>query len=159
MRQKMSFKTIREYIELIVGAPRSFSPEQALLAHGREWTATVSTPSWLVRGPKKNCFANARAYALKRDDVFYVEGYALDMQIGIPLEHAWLVDEFGMVIDPTWDDQEDNSYFGIAFKKSFVSQYAGIINGEPFLHPVIMRRNYGSRDDFKAGLVTSLQLG
>ncbi|MGO4112464.1 hypothetical protein ACC786_14375 [Rhizobium ruizarguesonis] len=159
MCEKMNFKTIREYIQLIVGTPRRFSPEQALLAHGREWKSTISTPAWLVRGPKRNCFGNARGYALTRDDVLYVEGYALDRQLGIPLAHAWLIDEFGTVIDPTWDDPEENSYFGIAFKKSFVSEYAGATEGEPFLHPMVMRRNYGSQDDFKRGVETSCEPG
>jgi hypothetical protein len=155
MSDAIQFNSLRQYVELVAGAPRRYSPEQALLAYGRDWNPSVVSPSWLVMGPKRNCFGNALAYAVDRGDVYYVEGYALDRQLGMPMQHAWLVDDRGSVIDPTWDDPEENDYFGIAFKRAFVVKFAGKTAGEPFLHPVIMRTNYGSSEEIQAGVEDS----
>lgn len=76
-------------------------------------------------GPKRNCFANALVYAVDSSDVYYVEGYALDGQLGIAMRYAWLVDDRGSVIDPTWDDPAESDYFGIAFKCAFIVDSLG----------------------------------
>lgn len=155
MSDAIKFNSLRQYVERVAGAPRRYSPEMALLAYGRDWKPSEASPAWLVMGPKRNCFANALAYAVDRSDVYYVEGYAVDRQLGIPMEHAWLVDNRGSVIDPTWDDPEENDYFGIAFKREFVVKFAGVTDGEPFLHPAVMRRNYGSSEEIRAGVEDS----
>ncbi|ULJ72584.1 hypothetical protein [Rhizobium gallicum] len=81
-----------------------FGPATALRTFGRLYTSIARRPRWLVPGEVKQCFCNATAFALVRDDVTYVEGFALDPALPIPMEHAWLIDAIGQVIDPTWDD-------------------------------------------------------
>jgi hypothetical protein len=71
-------------------------------------------------GEKRNCFNTATAYAVTRNNIFYVEGYALEPELLIPVQHAWPVDTNGQVIDTTYDDATDHVYFGIAFKRDFV---------------------------------------
>jgi hypothetical protein len=61
----------------------------------------------------KQCFANATSYALGRDDVNYVEGFALDLDMPLPIQHAWIVDDRGQAIDPTWQENADYVYNGI----------------------------------------------
>lgn len=49
--------------------------------------------------------------------MFYCEGFAVPPDL-FPIEHAWLVDSNGCVIDPTWKDGTD--YFGVVLRKDFV---------------------------------------
>lgn len=58
----------------------------------------------------KYCFRNAANGAARNPDLHYVEGYAYAGEIPIPLHHAWLIDNDGDVIDPTWPNGHD--YFG-----------------------------------------------
>ncbi|MGO7412953.1 hypothetical protein ACC810_10895 [Rhizobium ruizarguesonis] len=76
-----------------------FGPATALKMFGRLHTSIARRPQWLVPGEAKQCFRNATAFALVRHDVTYVEGFALDPALPIPLEHAWLIDDKGQVID------------------------------------------------------------
>ncbi|MGR9449172.1 hypothetical protein [Rhizobium leguminosarum] len=98
-----------------------FGPATALRSFGRLYTSIARRPQWLVPGEVKQCFRNATAFALVRDDVTYVEGFALDPALPIPLEHAWLVDDKGQVIDPTWDDNIGHVYYGVPFEINFVA--------------------------------------
>ncbi|MGO6791314.1 hypothetical protein ACCS70_35015 [Rhizobium ruizarguesonis] len=78
-----------------------FGPATALKMFGRLHTSIARRPQWLVPGEAKQCFRNATAFALVRHDVTYVEGFALDPALPIPLEHAWLIDDKGQVIEGT----------------------------------------------------------
>lgn len=48
----------------------------------------------------------------------YFEGQANSEHLGIPLEHAWLVDAEGNVWDATWKDGDD--YFGVEIPTPFI---------------------------------------
>lgn len=50
----------------------------------------------------------------------YFEGQANTKTLGVPLEHAWLVDKEGKVWDATWKDGDD--YFGVEIPSSFVRE-------------------------------------
>jgi hypothetical protein len=50
----------------------------------------------------KMCYENCQIIAFEVDDLTYVEGWAIEAQYGLPLEHAWLVDGEGNIVDPTW---------------------------------------------------------
>ena len=82
----------------------------------REYSAT--TP--------KQCFLNATHAALEHRDLTYVEGFAYN---GIlPIHHAWLVDEDGVVHDPTWASMqgregEEDIYIGIPFKTDWLLRH------------------------------------
>lgn len=59
------------------------------------------------------CYRNAFQLAsTDPENLTYCEGFAMVPDL-IPLEHAWVVDKKGRVIDPTWSDGSD--YFGVAF--------------------------------------------
>jgi len=69
-------------------------------------------PKGFKRGKERMCFMNAYRLAASRGDLHYVEGYASHL---IPTHHAWVVDDDGNVIDPTWPDVEPGekrSYLG-----------------------------------------------
>lgn len=48
----------------------------------------------------------------------YYEGQATTESLGVPLEHAWLVDAEGKVWDATWKDGAD--YFGVEIPTAYV---------------------------------------
>ena len=67
------------------------------------------------------CFMNA--FRLMNNKGYtYVEGIAMPANTLFPVHHAWCVDEFNHVIDPTWIDGA--AYFGVHLNKSFVYQRA-----------------------------------
>lgn len=80
------------------------SLEELLLEHGR-----LFVPAPLGNGyrrlPERQCYANAFLMASVREELTYVEGYAVcDFGDGdwLPLQHAWCVTADGTVVDPTW---------------------------------------------------------
>ena len=61
----------------------------------------------------KNCYSNCLRIATRDSGYQYVEGYGMSV---IPIEHAWLVNENGEVIDPTWvltGEHFTTDYFGV----------------------------------------------
>lgn len=84
-----------------------------VLEHGRSYKAQP-LPEGIERAKPRECFANALSLALGTG-WDYVEGYGMRPSIGWPIHHAWCADEDGRVIDPTWDNPEEASYYGIAF--------------------------------------------
>ena len=80
-----------------------------LLDSGLLWDDTAE-PDASARGPLGECYQNAWHLAEERGWE-YVEGYATTTELGIPLMHAWCINEDGDVVDPTWDDGEN--YFGV----------------------------------------------
>lgn len=69
-------------------------------------------------GPMKECFANAAMLA-HRHGLPYVEGHCLS-RIGIPILHAFCLDEEGRVVDPTWRDPADCLYHGVKLQAAKV---------------------------------------
>ncbi|MCK3776864.1 hypothetical protein MZK49_08955 [Ensifer sesbaniae] len=113
-------------------------PASALLRYAKTFEPADTNPAWFTCGPAKQCFDNATQVVILRlaagdSSVRYAEGYAMDAELAIPMQHAWLVDADNKVIDPTWRDVADNLYFGIVFETSFVldllriKQSAGIL--------------------------------
>jgi hypothetical protein len=90
-----------------------------LQRHGRFWTPGPRPKGFRAMTPKY-CFDNAYRVVTdarhRRRDLRYVEGIALSV---IPVHHAWVVDEAGTVIDPTWPTP-GGSYFGVPFLRSTV---------------------------------------
>jgi len=102
------------------------------------------------RGRANECFYNAFNLVGKTERLVYCEGYAHSGMI--PTLHAWAMDEGGYVLDPTWEDQQDCRYFGVAFNYQFVIDTAlsrgayGVIdnmeNGFPLLEGIHPRKDY-----------------
>jgi hypothetical protein len=74
-------------------------------------------PSKYKKLPNKQCFKNAYKMAERYPkDLIYVEGMSVYV---VPVEHAWLIDYDGNVVDPT-GDIPGTDYLGIPMKLSFV---------------------------------------
>jgi hypothetical protein len=85
------------------------------------------------RGAIKQCFMNAYQL-LHMPGLSYCEGFAMGV---IPMLHAWMIDEEGNVIDPTWQDGVE--YFGIELPTEFV------------IATVLTRGAYGVLDNMEMG--------
>ncbi len=72
----------------------------------------------------KECYRNAATLVLDNPDQYiYCEGFSTSF--GIPMSHAWAVDnKTGKVVDPTWSSRNNlspgKSYFGIAFSTDYL---------------------------------------
>lgn len=89
-----------------------------VLEHGHFWTAQ-DLPKNVKAGRLGECFRQARKLALLRPDCFtYVEGYAYShVDFRIPIQHAWCVDEYGNVVDPTWSKPSAGVFAGVPFRE------------------------------------------
>jgi len=121
------------------------SQEQFVLEFGRHWEPMPLPDEFEAMEPKQ-CFGNAFNLVLANRDLTYVEGYGISNSVPIPIQHAWAVDKSGNVVDPTWANPEERSYFGIPFKFDFVRD------------TVIEKETYGVIDDWARGwpLLTEL---
>lgn len=121
--------------------------ESFLLKEGRIFKPQP-LPSKYRKMPKKNCFGNAFNLVMDNSDLIYVEGYA-DCKIGIPVQHAWAVDQEGNVIDPTWDDGLE--YFGVPFDRKYIisvildNNYYGVIDNYSSHWPLITGKHKKSK--------------
>jgi hypothetical protein len=106
--------------------------EEFVLKNGKNFPYKPLPPS-VKRGEPKMCFKNATQLMIDRDDLTYVEGYALSI---IPIMHAWCIDEDGNVVDPTMPMCE---YYGIPFDSAFV------------IGTMLRRKYYGIIDDWENG--------
>lgn len=71
------------------------------------------------RGPMGLCYQNAGSLALSDDRFTYCEGFA--QRAGLfPMHHAWCLDEQGQVVDPTWEFNAQDRYFGVAISHDFL---------------------------------------
>lgn len=137
---------------------RGFGPAGALLRYGEPFEPAPNHPKWFSRGAAKQCFDNVTQVLISRlaagdTTVRYAEGYAMDAELPIPMQHAWLVDADDKVIDPTWRDVADNLYFGIVFETSFVLNLLRIKKSAGILVDAAgMREHYGTPELFEPGL-------
>lgn len=120
-----------DHIEMLRSVEPSFGHATALLKYGQHFLPRGEKTAWLRIGTQRACFNNAAAYAITRNDVLYAEGYAFEPGLPMPVQHAWLVNLAGEVIDPTWDDTKDHVYFGIPFRRSFVAETLEANNQKP----------------------------
>lgn len=93
-----------------------------MLKHGIDYTVGPNT----YAGPRQeqhNCYGNASHLAFDNPELTYVEGKVHSI---IPIDHAWCVDQDGVVIDPTLTalDHEGKpracEYFGVPFRTEYV---------------------------------------
>jgi hypothetical protein len=135
--------------------------EAFLVRHGRLWDWRP-LPKGIKAGGDRYCYKYATDIALKECGYVYCEGFAFNGVL--PVEHAWCVDGYGKVMDPTWDRlnrrQPVVEYFGVAVKTEFLralvletGAYCGVLKlprqGCPILsapikdwfHPVNKRRH------------------
>lgn len=146
------------FIQMNAEMERGFGPAIALLRYAKPFEPADVNPAWFIRGLSKHCFDNATQLLISRlaagdTTVRYAEGYAMDAELPIPMQHAWLVNADNKVIDPTWRKAANNLYFGIVFETEFVlnllqiKQSAGIL-----VDAVGMREHYGTPELFEPGI-------
>lgn len=122
---------VTEYLRSMTEMRRSLSAhprpwpymcvEDYVLQHGHEYTGR-SLPEGFEFGAPKQCFANSLRLARRRKSLLYCEGYGVTARVGIPLHHAWCVDDAGNVYDTTWEDGV--AYVGVTFDTRYVSETA-----------------------------------
>ena len=78
-------------------------------------------PNIKLRSPKQ-CYRNCQELVFKRKNLTYVEGYALALDVTIPLAHAWLLTAEEEVIDPTWNPP-GTVYLGVPFSTEWVKSF------------------------------------
>jgi hypothetical protein len=136
---------VKKYMEQMVEIMRPHSNNgfkyinipHFVLELGRPMGDMKPFPKNLTKGKKKECFRNAMLLAIEKNWT-YCEGYALAV---IPTHHAWVLDDDGDVIDPTWDEGVD--YYGVeipmsyALPKVFGRGYYGIIDDPQNRFPLL----------------------
>lgn len=96
------------------------STQGFIYRHGTEYEPQPC-PKGIPKGTPSECYRNAALLALENDDFTYVEGVALPDFAPIPIEHAWVVDKKGRVIDNTWKTP-GSEYIGIPISQSELSR-------------------------------------
>lgn len=135
---------LNEYLHRIAGfcdTERCHSLERLILNHGRAFEPSIPLPGWIAMGVEKQCYMNATKLVLAgglAKGFVYVEGFAISQNLfnlGVPIamQHAWVADKDGNVIDNTWE--AGAAYFGIPFTKKYLFKqmdktgYYGIFPG------------------------------
>ncbi|QLE46450.1 hypothetical protein FD723_40270 (plasmid) [Nostoc sp. C052] len=126
-----------------------------LLKYGQAYPKKIKRT---FTGEERQCFRNCTIGILENKNLIYCEGYAINQIFPFKTHHAWLINELGEVIDPTWDNEDgiDNAYFGIAFKPDFVCKIAnktkhyGVLTNERllrgFLRNGLPKNSYLAKD-------------
>ena len=128
-------KSLLEFVEVMAQAQKQFkwpiNSATLLLKHGVFFSPTTK-PKHVRWGERGLCFMNAATLALADRTLTYVEGYA---HCGLlPVEHAWVVDDEGNLIDNTWP-KLGQCYYGVAIteeglRRSLVHNgYYGLFGG------------------------------
>ena len=92
--------------------------EAIVFDNGREFAPPVTArPKGIKKGRDKQCFRNAYRL-MDRCGYRYVEGFV--MACGIPIHHAWVIDEKDNVIETTWAEV-GQAYYGIEFDEKFIN--------------------------------------
>lgn len=105
---------LQEYLKQLSAMPYS-TLEKLVYKVGRQYAApAVARPKGIRKGANKGCFRNAY-YVAGGNNWTYVEGFAIaDIGIALPIQHAWVVDGDGNVIETTWKEA-GLDYCGIEF--------------------------------------------
>ncbi|NTF17125.1 hypothetical protein G6L37_01605 [Agrobacterium rubi] len=124
--QRWPISEITDYLGQIArleSSSRAFA--NFILDHGYEWEPQGFHGGYSAGVPRR-CFGNAQDILFREggqdDGLIYVEGYACSgsLSFAFPTHHAWLVDPEGRVVDPTWEDPEASTYFGVPFQPEYV---------------------------------------
>ena len=110
--------------------PRSDFPykstQKLVLTYGKSFIKTVKSP---FKGKPQSCFENCLNALSLYPQLNYCEGFAISDDVLIPISHAWLVNNAGEVIDPTWIGKnfKGSTYFGVIFNNDFAVEMAEMI--------------------------------
>ncbi len=80
------------------------------------------------------------------------ERFATPDNPSLAISHAWLIDDRGRVIDPTWDDFLTGcTYFGVVFNYEYVVEVAtktghyGVLGSDFLSDRTLQRQGFGDR--------------
>lgn len=108
---------VKEYLETVAFIS-VHSIESVVLKHGQRFAPPqVARPKGIRKGKDHQCYRNAYYLAMEHD-LQYVEGFA---GFYVPMEHAWVIDEAGNVIETTWKTPGVD-YYGIVLPMPFVNR-------------------------------------
>lgn len=119
---------IEHFIGLLAGMDAQAPFGRFMLDHGAYHEA-AQKPSRLKSLMPTRCYSNAQSAVVKavtagRKPLTYAEGYACPRTLPYPIQHAWLVDDEGRVVDQTWSHPEESTYFGVLFTTEYVMETA-----------------------------------
>jgi hypothetical protein len=102
------------------------SYQELVLDLGSVRKAELILPAWCQTMEAQQCYLNSYRLATENEDLTYCEGYALHSYFRVP--HAWVVDQDGRIIDPTWtglaEPQTHAYYAGVKFDTDFLVLHA-----------------------------------
>lgn len=106
--------------DIVIGMPSGIDTRDVkryVAAYGQEFKA-ASLPDDIDRGAPKQCYKNASLLVMTHPELTYAEGYAQTSKLpGMTFMHAWAVTKDGTVVDPTWDNPEHGTYFGVKYER------------------------------------------
>lgn len=153
--------SILRYIKMIASKypEQVYGPEHGLMEFGEFMGVAAVRPDWLKFKRSRECYGNSLKYLasqpLTAKPLRYAEGYAVPRGDWCPpVQHAWLVDADGEVLDPTWKDSSDHVYFGLVFQTLFAFEMlekACMIPGI-LANPLLMRLHFGSSNLLKRSI-------
>lgn len=121
--QKMA---IENYISLLAGMDAQAPFGQFMLDYG-SYHVAAPLPARMKSLMPTRCYSNAQravvsAVSAGRKPLTYAEGYACSggLAVSVPMQHAWLIDDEGRVVDQTWRSPETSTYFGVTFTTEYV---------------------------------------
>lgn len=130
-----------------------------ILEHGVPFNRVTTD----ISGPAKECYMNSVRRSTRDPSLTYCEGYVVGEDIPIPILHAWIVDEFGMLIETTLRRDTTFHYFGIPYKREFVRRQMvewgvyGILGGDHRQTRDLMSGKYPVDTWLDAGLIACLR--
>jgi len=120
-KRKSINESVRSHLSMLKGIGHDSTIVDFLIKYGKNYNQGDKTYLG-KRGQQKLCFMNAGRLALSDPDLTYVEGY---MEfLGIPLEHAWVIDKQNNVIDPTLPNGKGvTEYYGVPLKTDWFQKF------------------------------------
>jgi hypothetical protein len=108
-------------------------------------------------GQPQKCQKNAFDVVIEypKPELYYCEGFATYADLGLPIYHAWLINERGEIVDPTWHEPEsfiEHAYIGVVFDREFARTVAvetgsyGILENDQFRDRQIKRLGLAAED-------------
>jgi hypothetical protein len=108
----------------------------------------LELPDYYEVMEKQQCFYNAWCLCMETPGLTYVEGFAQCRFI--PVEHAWIEEADGTIIDPTWagiaEPGEEAVYFGVRFTTEFIMKlsmetgWSSVFQGDTYNDNKILQR-------------------
>ena len=128
MTQQASAPTLVKYVQGVAELLGSSRPglafhctEDVVARHGKAYMPQP-LPSEYKYGQMGECYRNAYLLTLLRNNLIYVEGFALiSLELPVPIQHAWAVDLAGYVIDVTWREP-GAEYYGVPISSGYLTK-------------------------------------